>query len=51
MNVTSQLDAGDKLLIRAAALLKLAFGDYEIYRAGGDEFFIFCPDISEAQLN
>ena len=40
-------DAGDKLLIRASALLKLAFGDYEIYRAGGDEFFIFCPDISE----
>ena len=43
-------DAGDKLLIRASALLKLAFGDYEIYRAGGDEFFIFCPDISEEKL-
>jgi diguanylate cyclase (GGDEF)-like protein len=44
-------DAGDKLLIRASALLKLAFGDYEIYRAGGDEFFIFCPDITEDKLN
>ena len=44
-------DAGDKLLIRAAALLKLAFGDYEIYRAGGDEFFVFCPDISEEKLD
>lgn len=43
-------DAGDKLLMRAAALLKLAFGDYEIYRAGGDEFFIFCPDVSEEEL-
>ena len=42
--------AGDKLLVRAAALLKLAFGDYEIYRAGGDEFFIFCPDISGEKL-
>ena len=43
-------DAGDKLLIRAAALLKLAFGDHEIYRAGGDEFFIFCPNITEEAL-
>ena len=43
-------DAGDKLLTRAAALLKLAFGDYEIYRAGGDEFVIFCPDIPEKKL-
>lgn len=43
-------DAGDKLLIRASALLKLAFGDYEIYRAGGDEFFIFCPGITANKL-
>ena len=43
-------DAGDKLLSRAASLLKLAFGDYEIYRAGGDEFVIFCPDIPEEKL-
>lgn len=43
-------DAGDRLLMRASALLKLAFGDYEIYRAGGDEFFVFCPDISEEGL-
>ena len=44
-------DAGDRLLMRAAALLKLAFGDYEIYRAGGDEFFVFCPDITEEKLD
>ena len=43
-------DAGDKLLNRAAALLKIAFGDDEIYRAGGDEFVIFCPNITEEQL-
>ena len=43
-------DAGDKLLMRAGSLLKLAFGDYEIYRAGGDEFFVFCPDITEEKL-
>lgn len=43
-------EAGDKLLTRAAALLKLAFGDYEIYRAGGDEFVVFCPNIAEYKL-
>ena len=43
-------DAGDKLLNRAAALLKIAFGDYEVYRAGGDEFVVFCPDITEEIL-
>ena len=44
-------DAGDKLLSKAASLLKIAFGDYEIYRAGGDEFVILCPDITEEKLN
>ncbi len=43
-------EAGDKLLIRAASLLKLAFGDFEIYRAGGDEFVILCPDVTEEKL-
>jgi len=40
-------DAGDKLLSRAASLLKIAFGDEEIYRAGGDEFVVFCLDTPE----
>ncbi|MBR6045138.1 MAG: GGDEF domain-containing protein [Ruminococcus sp.] len=43
-------DAGDRLLSRAASLLKIAFGDHEIYRAGGDEFVAFCPGISEEKL-
>lgn len=43
-------DAGDKLLTRAASLLKIAYGDYEIYRAGGDEFVVFCPDVTEERL-
>ena len=43
-------DAGDRLLTRAAALLKIAFGDYEIYRSGGDEFVVLCPDITEEGL-
>ena len=43
-------EAGDKLLVRAAALLKIVFGDYEIYRAGGDEFVVLCPEIAEEKL-
>ncbi len=43
-------EAGDRLLARAGSLLKLAFGDYEIYRAGGDEFVILCPGITEEKL-
>ncbi len=43
-------DAGDKLLKRAGSLLRIAFGDYEIYRAGGDEFVILCPEITEEKL-
>jgi diguanylate cyclase (GGDEF)-like protein len=43
-------EAGDKMLTKAAALLRIAFEDYEIYRAGGDEFVIICPDIAEEAL-
>ena len=43
-------EAGDKLLVRAAALLKVAFSDYEVYRAGGDEFVVICPHISGEEL-
>ncbi|WP_295156474.1 diguanylate cyclase domain-containing protein [uncultured Ruminococcus sp.] len=43
-------DEGDKLLKRAAGLLKRAFDEYEIFRAGGDEFVIICQDITEDEL-
>ena len=43
-------EAGDRLLVRAASLLKIGFGDWEIYRAGGDEFVILCPDIAETDM-
>ncbi|WP_298532189.1 sensor domain-containing diguanylate cyclase [uncultured Ruminococcus sp.] len=43
-------DAGDKLLTKAAALLKIAFSDYDIYRAGGDEFVVLCPNAAEKRL-
>ena len=48
-NVNDELGhkAGDKLLTKSASLLKIAFGDSEIYRAGGDEFVVLCPDTAE----
>ncbi|WP_029319002.1 GGDEF domain-containing protein [Butyrivibrio sp. AE3004] len=44
-------DAGDKLLRRAAALLKIVFADNQIYRIGGDEFVVLCPNITEEKMN
>ena len=44
-------DAGDRMLVRASSLLKVVFGENRIYRAGGDEFVIFCENISEEQMN
>ena len=44
-------EAGDKLLQNGAELLRRAFGEYEIYRVGGDEFVILCPDITEQALS
>ncbi len=43
-------ETGDMLLKRAAALLKIAFSGYDIYRAGGDEFVILCPYIDEEKM-
>ncbi len=43
-------DAGDRLLVRASSLLKVVFGEDRIYRAGGDEFIIFCENVSEEQM-
>ena len=51
VNDRSGHDAGDRLLQNAAALLKVAFGDYEIYRSGGDEFVVLCPGITSQQLD
>ncbi len=50
VNDESGHNAGDKLLAKAAKLLKEPFWNYEIYRAGGDEFVILCPDISEGDF-
>lgn len=51
VNDISGHEAGDKLLRNAAALLKIVFGDHEVYRSGGDEFVIFCPEITKEALD
>ncbi len=44
-------DAGDRMLVRAAGLLKIAFGEDTVYRVGGDEFVVLCPEVTEEQMN
>ncbi len=43
--------AGDILLKNAATVLKLAFKESEIFRAGGDEFAIIALDLTEEDLS
>ena len=50
-NDTSGHEAGDRLLISAADLLKETFDGYEMYRVGGDEFMVLCPNMDEKDFN
>lgn len=42
--------AGDKLLLRVCECLKRQFGDYSLFRIGGDEFLALCAGITEEEL-
>ena len=42
--------AGDALLIRASECLRRAFGDYALFRVGGDEFLVLCEGITLEEL-
>ncbi|MDE6924169.1 MAG: GGDEF domain-containing protein [Acetatifactor sp.] len=42
--------AGDALLIRASECLRRAFGEYALFRVGGDEFLVLCEGISREEL-
>ncbi len=37
---------GDKLISNAGICLQKAFADYGLFRVGGDELLVICPDIS-----
>jgi diguanylate cyclase (GGDEF)-like protein len=41
---------GDRLILNACACLKKLFGEYEIFRMGGDEFTILCSGITDEEL-
>jgi diguanylate cyclase (GGDEF)-like protein len=43
--------AGDELLIRACRCLEDVFGEYSLFRLGGDEFLVLCSGITEDELN
>lgn len=42
--------AGDALLIRASECLRRGFGEYALFRVGGDEFLVLCEGISQEEL-
>lgn len=42
---------GDNLLIRASECLRKTFGDYALFRIGGDEFLALCEGISQRELD
>ena len=43
--------SGDKVLRAAAEILQYVFPDEDVYRAGGDEFMVLIPNITEDELN
>lgn len=51
VNDTLGHDAGDQLLLRACSCLEQAFGDYRVYRIGGDEFLAVCSPIDRETLD
>ena len=43
-------EAGDQLILRACDSLKKAFGEYGLFRIGGDELLALCAGIEHAAL-
>lgn len=42
--------AGDRLILRASGSLKKVFGEYGLFRIGGDELLALCPGIGAKEL-
>ena len=43
-------EAGDRLIVRACESLKKVFGDYGVFRIGGDELLALCSGIDEGEF-
>lgn len=41
---------GDDLLVRASGCLRKEFGNYQLFRVGGDEFLALCAGVEEEEL-
>ena len=50
VNDTEGHKAGDRLIIRACESMKRVFGDYGVFRIGGDELLALCANIEEKSL-
>ncbi len=50
INDTKGHKEGDNLIIRASDSLRQVFGDYGIFRIGGDELLALCPHITKDEL-
>lgn len=50
VNDTQGHGAGDKLILRACECLKSVFGEYGLFRIGGDELLALCSQIREEEL-
>lgn len=50
VNDTEGHEAGDRLILRACECLKVVFGEYGLFRIGGDELVAICPGITEDML-
>ena len=51
VNDTLGHEAGDQLLLRASSCLEQTFGDYRVYRIGGDELLAVCSPIGRETLD
>lgn len=50
VNDTKGHKAGDEILKTAASILKNVFPEGDVFRAGGDEFVVLAPGMTEAEL-
>lgn len=50
VNDTEGHEAGDRLILRACECLKGVFGEYGLFRIGGDELVAICPGITEDMM-
>ncbi len=43
-------DAGDRLILNACSCLRSVFDEEYLFRIGGDELLVLCPDITKSEL-